>query len=476
MRPREIEGRGIGMARRRTSACLLSGAAALLVSMALVGTAHAAPGQITDFPLPAESYPDGITASPDGNLWFTEWQSDKIGRITTEGQVAEYALPSTFSHPDSIASATNGALWFTAEDNRIGSITPSGQIAGFAVPHQPTQITPGPDGNMWFSERETSAIGQITPGGQITEFPLPAEYQALGITSGPDGNLWFTESKHYTIYQYEIGRITPSGQISEFPVKQEPAGITAGPDGNMWFTEAQGCDGEEGSGAKIGRITPSGRIDEFPLLASPGGHPYSITAGPDGNLWFYGFLFGPGCRGYDAGYVPSAISSQVGNINPIGQHHVTDSFTSSEALSPSGPPHGAITAGPDGNLWFTEPRANRIDRLFPGLPGESTIGLANFRATDRRGWVKLQVGCVGGSAESPCRGTLKLRFASHGSSSSTVSIGHRHYTIPSEGAQRIEMWLPHRALGILSDRSLLLTASATSSDGQAESEEFVLPK
>ena len=49
-------------------------------------TAHqAAPaGSITEFPVPtAGSNPWGITAGPDGNLWFTEGNSNQIGRITS---------------------------------------------------------------------------------------------------------------------------------------------------------------------------------------------------------------------------------------------------------------------------------------------------------------------------------------------------------------------------------------------------------
>jgi virginiamycin B lyase len=50
---------------------------------------HAAPsgsvsGTITEFPLPtANSSPEGSTAGPDGNLWFTGYVTNQIGRITS---------------------------------------------------------------------------------------------------------------------------------------------------------------------------------------------------------------------------------------------------------------------------------------------------------------------------------------------------------------------------------------------------------
>src|SRR5260370_34291906 len=42
---------------------------------------------ITEFAsLPTtSSQPDAVTAGPDGNIWFTETQSSRIGRIATDG-------------------------------------------------------------------------------------------------------------------------------------------------------------------------------------------------------------------------------------------------------------------------------------------------------------------------------------------------------------------------------------------------------
>src|SRR5262249_20087021 len=55
-----------------------------------------------------------------------------------------------------------------------GFQTPTGQS-------NPTVITAGPDGNLWFTETSANKIGRITPGGMITKFPLPT---AVGLPSG----------------------------------------------------------------------------------------------------------------------------------------------------------------------------------------------------------------------------------------------------------------------------------------------------
>ena len=227
-------------------------------------------GVITEFPVPtAGSSPRGITAGPDGNLWFTEWLSGKIGRITPAGVISEFTTP-TASNTHGITTGPDGNLWFTeTTGDNIGRITTAGAITEFPVNGHPSGITAGPDGNLWFAEflGGGGKIGRITTAGTVTEFPVPTASDLEEITAGPDGNLWFTGYG-------AIGRITTAGIVTEFSVSGSYLqGITAGPDGNLWF----------GGGLGAGRITTAGTVTEFPGAGGPG-----ITTGPDGNLWFAG--------------------------------------------------------------------------------------------------------------------------------------------------------------------------------------------
>jgi streptogramin lyase len=48
---------------------------------------------LTTFPLAdRQAEPGGITAGPDGAMWFTERRGNRIGRITTDGAVSDYVL------------------------------------------------------------------------------------------------------------------------------------------------------------------------------------------------------------------------------------------------------------------------------------------------------------------------------------------------------------------------------------------------
>ena len=114
------------------------------------------------------SFPQGITAGRDGNLWFTEAFASKIGRITPSGAITEFPTPTRRSSPSyGITMGREGNLWFTEEGaNQIGRITMGGRIAEFPVPtpeSQPTGITATPNGNLWFTELFANKIGVLNP-------------------------------------------------------------------------------------------------------------------------------------------------------------------------------------------------------------------------------------------------------------------------------------------------------------------------
>ncbi len=260
-------------------------------------------------------------------MWFTDSETNKIGKITTSGVITTYSLPSG-SRPAGITAGPDGNLWFTdIGSSKVGKINTSGVVTEYALPSgsEPNGITAGPDGNLWFPEVNTSKIGKITTSGTITEYSLPSGGDPYGITAGPDGNLWYT---NYTLRK--IGKITTSGTITEYslPSYSNPYGITAGPDGNLWFTDS-GTD-------KIGKITTSGTVTEY--LLPEGSEPYGITSSPDGNLWFT-----------DLG------TGEVGKITTSGT--ITEYSVGMEDSSIG------IAAGPDGDLWFTHLSGGGIGKM-----------------------------------------------------------------------------------------------------------------
>src|SRR6266446_9109543 len=61
-----------------------------------------------------------ITAGPDANLWFTDPDNSKIGKITTFGVITEYGVGTVGStRPDVITAGPDGNMWFTDIGNDI---------------------------------------------------------------------------------------------------------------------------------------------------------------------------------------------------------------------------------------------------------------------------------------------------------------------------------------------------------------------
>jgi streptogramin lyase len=232
-------------------------------------------------PTPASS-PRIIAYGGDGNMWFSEHATGRIGRITPAGIISEFALSSPDSQPRAIARARDGNIWigmFAA--GRIGRITPNGTLTEFEIPTPgagPRALAAGPDGNVWFSEFRANKIGRITPAGDVTEFDLPRPNSGPGdITAGADGNMWFVElggvMDGLAVDGNRVGRITMDGRVAEFEIPSpdgSPINIAAGPDGNVWYTK----------GAALGRVTPDGEITEFPVAEGPA-RAVGISAGSD---------------------------------------------------------------------------------------------------------------------------------------------------------------------------------------------------
>ena len=68
----------------------------------------------------------GVTVAPDGELWFTENASNKIGRMTSGGKVlGEYPIPAEGCGARAIVAVPDGRLFFSAHDaGAIGEVIP----------------------------------------------------------------------------------------------------------------------------------------------------------------------------------------------------------------------------------------------------------------------------------------------------------------------------------------------------------------
>lgn len=238
--------------------------------------------------------------------------------------------------------------------------------AGLAGGAAPRHMTPGPDGNVWFTANgedaggKIRAVGRIMADGSINEFTEGLEGGELAdIVAGPDGHLWFGIRGGNGL-PAAIGRVSVTGEVTRskgLRVNTFPNDLAVGADGNIWFASTAGLR------PGLGRITPSGTISQFDLPA----YPHALVAGPDGNMWFtYGH--------HATAAVGRAAKNEAGGVT------IT---LFSDGLSEESSPRD-IVLGSDGNLWFTDRPLKAIGRVTPDgeiteftgvtiIPGEDIV-------------------------------------------------------------------------------------------------------
>jgi streptogramin lyase len=77
-----------------------------------VGRLDPTTGVVTIFPTPSNPGPEGIAASPDGTVWFTQTTKGNIANITNAGVITEGKAVKG-SGPFGITVAANGDPWYT---------------------------------------------------------------------------------------------------------------------------------------------------------------------------------------------------------------------------------------------------------------------------------------------------------------------------------------------------------------------------
>jgi gluconolactonase len=103
-------------------------------------------------------------------------------------------------------------------------------------------------------------------------------------------------------------------------------------DGSVWFTEI--------TGGRISRLTAQGDVE---VAGETGGGPNGATLGPDGALWIT----------QNGGMAPGArATAGIQRLTLDGA--VTMACTSVGGIQLEGP--NDLAFGPDGRLWFTDPR------------------------------------------------------------------------------------------------------------------------
>jgi virginiamycin B lyase len=176
-----------------------------------------------------------------------------------------------------------------------------------------------------------AAAESICANGGIASYPAPpATDFPFAITQGPGGT-WYSEGDR-------IVRVRSNGTLDQFelpdPQLADAGWISwsAGP--SVWFSD-------RGTG-RIGSVDGRGNIVEYQVPDASDGSP----ASPNGQVQMGKYV-----------WFTDPPTGRIGRLDPA-----TGNFKMFTVPTPDSWPLG-ITVGPDGALWFTERRADKVGRM-----------------------------------------------------------------------------------------------------------------
>ena len=181
----------------------------------------------------------------------------------------------------------NGILWLAA--NSQLTRVDIGANAALVYPLSAAQgnasrLLIGADNQVWYLNNGNATFGRLNPAtGAITVLHSPSGAKLTDFALAPDGHVW------YASYDSAIGEVLPDNTIREWIVQGSnyTSSLVFDAAGQLW-----GASG--GSIASWVNNDWSYAPAAVPALAS---YAYGVTRAPDGVVWQFGFVRGPGNDG-----------------------------------------------------------------------------------------------------------------------------------------------------------------------------------
>jgi streptogramin lyase len=248
-----------------------------------IGQVDPTTGTITTYTDPNVDGPRSVSVAPDGTVWFTSSDNGRLGKVVG-GVITTYDIG--LEQIDDVEIAVDGDVWVngfpSSGDARMGRFEPDTEdYHPYTIAGQVARMTPHPTDGMWFiwfnPAATLSRIGHMRVDTSRTFLPTGAMHDPSDITTGSDGRLWFTGEDDGA-----VARLNPAtGVVTVFshPQVSSPNEIIDGPGGDLWFSIR--------SGGRFGRLDPAtGAIVTYRDPTDTVEGPIGLAVGGDGNLWY----------------------------------------------------------------------------------------------------------------------------------------------------------------------------------------------
>jgi streptogramin lyase/plastocyanin len=316
--------------------------------------AHSSRGEILEFPLPVANSVPGIIAIDEQDFaWFTMggggWANinhpplNFVGRLSREGDFAQFDLPTRESGPSGLTLAPSGMVFITQlMSGKLAKLDSRRRIVEeipTASPHSwPTGLDLDRNGNLWFAMTRANRIGRLSPDGSVQEYTVPTlDARPTGIKVDREGNVWFAERD-----KSKLGCRRRDGTFVEYALPTEdakPSGIAIDELGRIWIAERSG---------NALAVLEQGTIREH-RLPRPNSGPFFLRIDYFGNVWF-----------------TETFGNRIGVFKPT-----TGEVTEYDIPTPDSWP-GGLDIDSQGNVWFTEQLGNKVGVLLSGKRNATT--------------------------------------------------------------------------------------------------------
>ena len=233
--------------------------------------------------------PEGPAFDRAGNLFFVNWLSSSIVRLTPDGQAEEWY--NTGGIPAGLAFHRDGSLWVADEGDHIHGVirlSPARERTVMADSYAgrplngANDLVFAADGTLYFSDPWRSSLDnpiggfyRLLPDGRLEQLDTGLAFPN-GVALAPDGAaVYLAETWHNRVLRYALhpdGRVGPRAVWAELDGQPGPDGMAFDADGFLYVAHF-------GEG-RVDVVGPDGSTVDH--IAVPGRQPTNVAFGGPG--------------------------------------------------------------------------------------------------------------------------------------------------------------------------------------------------